>query len=212
MKKLNILIFLLSLFLVQSAFAQNNWISFNGAEPGFPVVSVEQQDMNGLLIDITIPGMFSENIMKDGVTYQSLSFEAWQTLHQVGLPELPVISEIIALPADKLVKVKVLEKETVMLENMLVYPWQTPSKDILGGQYGGFDIDEDFYAQDNKFPASMANANAPGIWRDVKVAGLHICPFQYQAASQQLEDQLMQLLLEKENIWANALDSLGYED
>ena len=143
--------------------------------------------MNGLVISISVPGMYSTDVVHDGITYQQLRFEAWQTLHETGLPELPVIGEIIALPGDKLVKVKVLETEYVTLDNMLVYPSQTPSKDILNGEYTGFDINGDFYAQDIPFPDMIANMNKPGIWRDVKISGLVVCPFQYRAASRQLE-------------------------
>ncbi len=187
MKRLNYFLVVLALMIAQSAFTQNNWISFDGADPQFPAVVVEEQDMSGITLSISIPGMYSEEVIHNGITYQRLSFEAWQTLHEVGMPELPIISEIIALPADRLVKVKVLETESVMFDNMMVYPAQTPSKDILNGEYSGFDINEDFYSQDITFPEIMSNTNKPGIWRDVKVAGLHICPFQYKAASRQLE-------------------------
>jgi hypothetical protein len=187
MKNLNLLLVTLLFALTQSAFSQNNWISFSGSDQQFPVVEVEEQDMSGLTLNITVPGMFSENVVHDGITYQRLSFEAWQTLHEVGMPELPIISEIISLPGDKLVKVKILSSESITLDNMLIYPFQTPSKDVSNGQYTGFDIDADFYAQDNVFPSVIANTNEPGIWRDVKIAGLYVCPFQYNAASRQLE-------------------------
>ena len=91
MKKLNLLLVILVFFLTQSAFSQNNWVSFSGSDPQFPVVEVEDQDMNGLTLNITVPGMFSENVVHDGITYQRLTFEAWQTLHEVGMPELPII-------------------------------------------------------------------------------------------------------------------------
>ena len=122
MKKLT-LSFLAILFLMsQAAFSQDSWISLNGSSPGFPDVQVESQDMKGMTLSITVPGFYAEQVVQDGITYQQLRFEAWQTLHKTGLPELPVISEVIALPGDKLAKVKVLETESVTLDNMLVYP------------------------------------------------------------------------------------------
>ncbi len=187
MKKLNHFLVIFVLLIAQGAFAQNNWISIDGSDPQFPTVQIEDQDMNGLTLKISVPGMYSEEVVHDGITYQRLTFEAWQTLHEVGMPELPIISEIIALPDDKLVKVKVLETKSVILSDMMVYPAQTPSKDILNGQYTGFDINEGFYTQDITFPETMANTNNPGIWRDVKVAGLNICPFRYKVADRQLE-------------------------
>lgn len=186
MKKLNILFLTLALLFAQSAISQN-WVSFNGSDPQFPLVEIEEQDMSGITINISIPGMFSEEVTQDGITYKRLSFESWQTLHEVGMPELPVISEIIALPGDKLVKVSILETESIMLDNMLVYPAQTPSKDIANGQYSGFDINQDYYSSNETFPTLVANFNKPGIWRDVKIAGLHVCPFRYDAGNQKLE-------------------------
>ncbi len=187
MKKLNLILIIFAVLISQGALSQGSWISLNGSAEEYPIVQLEEQDMNGMTVSITIPGLYSTDVVHDGITYKELRFEAWQTLHETGFPELPVISEVIALPGDKLVKVKILETESVTLDNMLVYPSQTPSKDITNGQYTGFDINEDYYASDLPFPEVMANTNKPGIWRDVKVAGLHICPFQYKANSRELE-------------------------
>jgi len=187
MKKLNLLLIILVFLAMQDTLAQGSWISLNGQKEQYPHVEVEKQDMTGMTLTISVPGLYSNDVLHNGVTYQELRFEAWQTLHQVGFPELPVISELIALPDNKLLKVEVLETESVILENILVYPSQTPSKDIADSQYAGFDINEDFYASNTPFPELMANTNKPGIWRDVKISGLHICPFQYKASSRQLE-------------------------
>lgn len=187
MKKRNLFLLFIAVLFAHSVYAQGSWMSFKGADPQFPKVEIVEQDMSGLTIDISIEGMYAEEVINDGVAYQRLTFEAWHTLHEVGLPELPIISRIIALPGDKLARVSILETTSVTLDNMLVYPAQTPSKDIANGHYTGFDINSDFYAQNTNFPAVMANMNKPGIWRDVKVAGLQICPFRYTAAKRELE-------------------------
>ncbi len=187
MKKLFQFLIIAAFLLPQFAAAQNNWISYQGETPQYPEVQIEKQDMSGLTLSIRIAGMYSEEMIHDGIAYQQLRFQPWRSLHEVGLPELPLITELIALPDNKLASVKILESESVTLENILVYPAQTPSKDIANGRYTGFDINEDFYASDEAFPTLVANTNEPGIWRDVKITGLHVCPFQYKAASRELE-------------------------
>ncbi|MCK5337465.1 MAG: hypothetical protein KAJ50_01590, partial [Bacteroidales bacterium] len=80
MKRLNYFLVILALLISQAAFTQNTWISFDGADQQFPSVVVEEQDMSGITLNISIPGMYSEEVIHDGITYQRLSFEAWQTL------------------------------------------------------------------------------------------------------------------------------------
>jgi PKD repeat protein len=98
-----------------------------------------------------------------------------------------MISYVIGIPGNRLVKAEVIQQETVRLQNYLVYPFQTPTTDNPGGQNKQFVIDQRYYSQPNIYPASQVYMDKPGIWRDVKIAGLHVVPFSYNTATKELE-------------------------
>jgi hypothetical protein len=103
----------------------------------------------------------------------------------VGKPELPMLNEIIGIPDNQKVKVRILEETSTTLSGYNVYPLQTPLKDKeISGE---FEIDRDFYNSGRIYPEANVFLANPGIWRDVKIAGLHFVPFRYHPVSRELE-------------------------
>ena len=98
-----------------------------------------------------------------------------------------MINQVIGIPDNKKVKVTVLSKQTTLLDNFIIYPFQTPTTDNIGGQNKPFVMDEKFYNQPNSYPSNQVYVGEPGIMRDVKIAGLHIVPFLYNTATKKLE-------------------------
>ncbi|MEZ5081892.1 MAG: C25 family peptidase propeptide domain-containing protein [Bacteroidales bacterium] len=47
--------------------------------------------------------------------------------------------------------------------------------------------DQQFYNQSKNYPGRQVYMDGSGIWRDVKVASLHVVPFNYNAVDKQLE-------------------------
>ncbi|MCD4735445.1 MAG: hypothetical protein K8R53_05345, partial [Bacteroidales bacterium] len=166
--------------------AQTEWKSFTAEFPQDPVVSIEQQDAEKLILDINIGGMFVSTYTENVQVFQRLELLPGQTTKEIGKPELPMINHLIGIPGNKLARVKILEKETTTLENYNVYPFQTPTTDNPGGYDKEFVIDNKFYQQSDSYPENQVVMESPGIWRDVKVAGLHLTPFNYNPQTGEL--------------------------
>lgn len=168
-------------------FGQGSWIGFTSDNPQQPTVNIIEQNSSRVIFDMTIPGIYISAIEKEGTTYNRLELIGDQTTQDVGFPELPVIVPTIGIPGHRLARVSILSLEKMTLSDYLVFPFQTPEKDITGGQSHEFVINKGFYNGDKAYPASNVILDHPGIWRDVKIAGLHIIPFNYHPAKKELE-------------------------
>jgi hypothetical protein len=186
MKKFLIVVSILSV-LTFMATAQKNWVSFTSNTPELPQVIIEEQNNTKIILNISISGMYVSGYMEDGQAFQRLELFENRTVKEIGKPELPMLSELIGIPGNKLINVNILNKETVKLDNYLVYPFQTPTTDNPGGHSHEFVMDKKFYNESNSYPENQVYLDKPGIWRDVKVAGLHIIPFDYDPSSGDLE-------------------------
>lgn len=173
--------------LVVLATAQRQWVGFTTDSPQKPQLTLGEQNQQHVVIDIDIPGMFVSTVTEGGQTFQRIELIEDRTTKDVGMPELPMISELIGIPGNQIVNVKILEKQTIKLSNYKIYPFQTPTTDNPGGNLHEFVIDQKFYNLGNSYPGNQVFMDKPGIWRDVKVAGVHVIPFEYNTANNELE-------------------------
>ena len=184
MKKTGFVLGLL-LLLVISLSASEQWVGFTSSSVQLPEVMVIESDHSKLVLEISVPGMTVTEVEENGEIYHKLELNYNQNTHDVGKPELPMINEIIGIPDNQKVKVRILEETSVTLSGYNVYPLQTPLKDKEISEE--FEIDRDFYNSENSYPEANVFLANPGIWRDVKIAGLHFVPFRYHPVSRELE-------------------------
>ncbi|MBN1339466.1 MAG: hypothetical protein JXA03_09085 [Bacteroidales bacterium] len=175
-----------SVLLAFSISAQKSWTAFISETPGAPAVSITEQTGSRLVLDISIPGMYVSEVNEELLRFQRIELTEGSTTQEVGKPELPVIHQLIGFPGNQLAKVNILNHETVVLTGYHVYPFQTPTTDNPGGAGHDFVIDKAFYADNKVYPGNQVTLDRPGIWRDVRVAGLHIVPFSYNPANGEL--------------------------
>ena len=175
------------IILAISVMAQKSWVGFTSDNAQLPEITVIDQNENQLIIDVSIKGMYVSEESASDQTFQRLELLPFRTTKEIGKPELPMLSEIIGIPGNKMVYVQVLEQESIKLNDYNIYPFQTPTTDNPGGHDKEFVMDKDFYKQSKIYPARPVYVDGMGIWRDVKVANLHIVPFNYNPANKELE-------------------------
>ena len=186
MKKVLLVAGLIALLAVITQ-AQKSWIGFTSDSPQQPRVKIEDQNTDRVILDISISGMYVTDITAEGKSFKRLELVEDNTTQEIGKPELPMLNQVIGIPDNKMVKVTVLSKQTTLLDNFIIYPFQTPTTDNIGGQNKPFVMDEKFYDQPHSYPLNQIYIGEPGIMRDVKIAGLHIVPFLYNTATKKLE-------------------------
>ncbi len=185
MRRFTILLTLVVAF--SSVFAQKSWVSFTSEQPEQTAITILQSDRAGMTFEVTVPGMFSEELTENEMNFQRISLIDGMTNKNVGRPELPMLHELIGIPDNMVVSYTISEIETTKLTGYNIYPFQTPTTDNPGGHGHEFVIDEAFYSKVGNYPAENVVVDQPNIWRDVIVSGMHITPFTYNPATQELE-------------------------
>ncbi|MBC8527571.1 MAG: hypothetical protein H8D22_12085, partial [Candidatus Cloacimonetes bacterium] len=143
-----------------------------------------KSDRNSTELQFSLSGYEKETIVQEGEEYQRISCanEGWFT--EVGKPELPRISRLIAIPDEGSISIEVLGYEDEILTEMNIYPGQSlQSKDKPESQFAK---DDEFYLSDEFFPSKIAEIGTPGIMRDFRVVSITVNPFQYNPGTKEL--------------------------
>jgi len=181
-----VLLVLLLFISTEPAFASEDWIPLNGSTSAQkPTAEVLSSNSNETVVRFTIDGFWSQEIIEEGIAYQALRFPDYATTLDVGKAQLPVISELIGVPGDAVVRVSVVDYTEVTLTGYNVYPFQTMLREPETRTT--FDIDQAFYQRDAFYPEKLASAEAPGIWRDLRVVSLKVNPIRYNPATAELK-------------------------
>jgi len=174
------------LVLGSGAASLAGWVTLDGtAEPTAPRVTVTRSDQTATEVVIDLAGFNVTPVVREGALYQQLDLVQGGTTMEVGKPELPVVRTLIAVPPTCQVSVEVLEAaEPVLFEHYRVYPFQEPTTDR--DPEPPFTIDVAAYQMPHPYPGEVAALGPPGIFRDLRVVTLEVCPLRYRAASREL--------------------------
>ncbi|MEO0112285.1 MAG: C25 family cysteine peptidase [candidate division WOR-3 bacterium] len=138
------------------------------------------------VLEISIPGIKTEDIEKGGVIYTKLYLLGEEgTTEEVGKPELPKISRVIGIPDNGKVEVEILESRYETYENILVYPFQPPTTDEK--ENWEFVIDRYFYNTNTSYPENILFSLSYARWRETYLANLIFVPFNYDAVNKRLK-------------------------
>ena len=137
------------------------------------------------VIDINLSGFELNTEVVDGISYAILTLpgEAGST-SDIGFPQLPKICRTIGIPDRAQVTVSVIESEYKTFENILVYPFQTPTTDE--NENSSFIINQKAYEQDQFSPISNAAYARQAQWRQLYLANIEVVPFAYNPKSKEL--------------------------
>ena len=166
------------LFCALSAGAE--WISTSGLGEQPPQVTVVSSNAAVTVLEVTIPGFYSEDVWEAGTLYQSLSFGDNAALRDVGKPQLPIVTRLVGIPDRGGVRVSIEVLSSQTFPGYRVYPAQILTKD--GEEDAPFVMDAGFYAEDAMYPDEGAVVGPPEIWRDVRLTRLEVRPLRYNPA------------------------------
>ena len=136
-------------------------------------------------LHFTLDGFESETIDQDGQIYQKLSYWNEGEFAEVGKPDLPRFSRLVAIPEQGTVSFEIINLQEEILTNMNIYPRQEFQKDNQPIETR-FVKDEEFYARDEVFPGEIVEIGTPAILRDFRIVNVTIDPFQYNPQTKEL--------------------------
>ena len=180
MKKL-IIIFGL---IVSSLILMADWIEVKSNSDD-ELVSYQQSTRGSLTLNFELDGYDVKEIVKNGSSYHYISYPEEGEILEIGMPDLPVFTRLIAIPEEGSVNVEVLSSNSHILKNITVYPQEQlltesePPRET-------FTINKDFYNNGGIYPGFLTEAGEPAIMRDIRLVKVSIYPFQYNASKHEL--------------------------
>ncbi len=178
-------VFFLFLATVTPVFSAT-WVMFapGVAEGEPPSINVIESDADHTVVEITVPGMWVDDIDVDGDVYQLIEIPGYLNTGNVGLPSVPFISELVAIPGMKDFNLNITDTTTTSFEGYTVFPTQKPTDTDVEWE---FYIDEDFYNSDSFFPEGILLSAGAELWRDLRVTGPGFIPVKYSPSGNSIE-------------------------
>jgi len=148
-----------------------------------PLFQMSQSQASFTEFTFQLPSYLAEEVDVNGVDYQRLSCGNGVCTVEPGLPELPIFSTMLAIPATGSVSVELLDPQYATFQGMNIYPSQGVN---LSGETRGFIRDEAFYGGRRVWNYSPVTVSEPAIMRGVRVVSVTVQPFTYNPATGEL--------------------------
>ena len=164
------------------------WIPLNNknTKQSPPKVTLVSNDNNSSVIKIEIAGFDLKNFNADGNEYQLADLLTESFTSKPGLPELPYIAKVLAVPDHAAISFEVLEKGDIYtFQNIKLPParksWQegTPESPYVENI--------EAYISNKNFPEAYVKIEPPSVFRDFRIARISIFPMRYMPAKKVLE-------------------------
>jgi len=153
--------------------------SVSGEAP--PSASVVQHDSNGTLVEVEVPGIvIAEAPGRAGV---SIELPGAGRLDRAGLPDLPALSYLLAIPSTGAVRVEIESLNETTLAGFDVAPAAPFRTD---GEPAAKAVASDTYARHAFYPASPAVLSEPMVFRDLRLVRLEVRPVRVNPATGEL--------------------------
>ena len=150
--------------------------------PGATLFKTDYSDLRTTELEFNLDKYQMEEITKEGISYQKISYPLEGNLYQIGKPDLPVFTRFVAVPNKGKVDIKIEDSEFEKISDILIYPLQDDEK----GE-NNFVIDEKFYQKDIDFPQKITKLYSPVILRDYRVVAVSFFPFVYNPKTKVLK-------------------------
>jgi hypothetical protein len=177
-------ILILCLFTFQFITVFANWIEFsdNYRKELFEHLSngIEQTE-----VKFSLDGYDIESFDIKGEIFKRISYPNQGEFIEVGKPDLPRFSRLVAIPDQGEATFEIVNMEEEIVSNINVFPRQIYQNESQSDNTE-FVIDEQFYKNGEIFPSHIVELGTPAILRDYRIVSVTINPFQYNPQSKEL--------------------------
>jgi hypothetical protein len=151
-----------------------------------PKVTLLSQDASGAVMQITLPGFSINTFETDGKDYQRINISGETYTNEAGLPEVPYLAEVLAVPDNASIEVEIIATGEVKTFKEITL---APARESWweGAPETPYQQDRAAYATDAFYPAVAAQTEAPAVFRDFRIVRVSMFPFRYNAAKKELQ-------------------------
>lgn len=181
----SIAVVVVSLLLVVSFASAREWVPFTDAPLSEEVAtSITSSDLSATVIEVEVPGMLVEPAYRGMPGSVELAIPGARPLSSPGMPDLPVLSYMLAVPNSGNARLEVLGLEERVLSGYDIAP-AAPFQ-LEGGERVDAAADPAVYSKDAFYPAEVASVSEPAILRDLRLVSLRVNPVRYNPVTREL--------------------------
>jgi len=162
--------------------------------------SLINSSVDGVHFEVSVPHQYLElDTVTSGQTeYVRISLPTASKIAHPGAPELPFLTETIAVPFDAVLEIKVIPGKSqtrTVAADVIPAPtntadWGEPEEGILLDHFPEViqEIipDIDIYTKDQNYPGILGDVSNIGVIRQQRIAGITLYPVQYNPVKQEL--------------------------
>jgi hypothetical protein len=186
MKNKNLLYLAVVVLINSVCFGQ--WISLdkNSVPDSKPNVQLISDDITGTVIKVELTGFRIKEFSAGGKVYQSIDLGSLGITSEVGMPDIPYIAKILAIPDQGTIDVEVLEtSKPQIIEGINLPPVRESWSE--GKPETPYVENIKVYGSELTYPEEFVKVEDPAIFRDFRIARVSIFPIRYSPAKQEIE-------------------------
>ena len=180
--------FVTTTFLALISFASAGdftWQSLGGQPGDMCSVALVESDTDHVVLEISVPGFSLGRVAAGGAVWDCVDLPGNFPHCNIGLPEVPSISRMFALPYGSRAVVTIENVDFSTYSGINLVPVQTPSTDMPHNPFP-FRQDDAVYETDSFFPGCWAQAVDPALWGGIQTERLLVYPFRFNPATGKL--------------------------
>ncbi|MBI5474143.1 MAG: hypothetical protein HY961_17545, partial [Ignavibacteriae bacterium] len=167
--------------------ARGEWVTLkNGTSvSSAPKITVVQDDASGTVLKVELSGFEKTTFTSGDRTYTSIDLMTDAFTTAAGLPEVPCVTGILAVPDNAALTFEVIEvagEQT--FQDVVLQPARPSWKE--GDPELPYVESVTAYQSASAYPAQYAAVDPPGIFRDFRITRVALYPVRYVAATKEL--------------------------
>lgn len=182
----SITVAVLLVLLAVSFASAREWVPFADTPISEEVeAGITSSDLSTTVIEVEVPGMMVEPAFRGMPGSVDLAIPGARPLSNPGMPNLPVLSYMLAVPNHGDVRLEVVALEERVLQGYDIAParpFELEGRDQLIDATA----DPAVYATDAFYPEAVASIGEPGIFRDLRLVSVRVNPVRYNPVTREL--------------------------
>ncbi len=170
---------------------QNNWVHIgsNSEAQGQPEISDLKSCSDSVTFLVKFFGFYVDSIVLNDTLYQNVRLPGEYSTLEPGMPALPLIRKLVAIPECSGIDVLLAFDSSFVLNNYTVMPAPGYIDTVVEGNptiQPVFQKDQNVYQTNQWYPANQFVVNSTGYLRGQKLAEIFFYPFQFNPVLKQL--------------------------
>lgn len=180
----------LTCFILVAALAgvsRSEWLPLNpGGDSQRPQFRMLDHFAGGDRFEMTLPGVELTSAILDGKRWDRVEIYGGGFEQEIGKPEVPHVTRLVAIPASSGVRVQAIALEERVIPNVELMPAQGIAPDE-GPEAGCLrHWDAVCFSSDCLYPEKLALLGEPALMRDLRVIPVQINPVRYNPVTKEL--------------------------